>query len=410
MPRPKRLTWFAQSAAAGFRWLLLLLVVAAAAWVWWQSQPEPPARPGPLPTTNRPPVLRLPPVPVVVPLKPPPPSPPPAVVSVPPAGVTSPPPAIIGTTPPPAVIVTASPPVVVRSYPPVLRNGAYPRAPENAFEVQVALDRQVISPGCIDGALGSQTRAALETFQRKVGLPRTGQLDGDTRSRLLLDTPPVRDCTVTSNDLACLQPLSATFLGKSQQTALAYETVLELIAENSRASQSFLRQLNASVAWPDVRPGTTLTVPDASYPEPRAKAAFVTIRLGARTLEAWDAHTNLLAHFPCSIAAKVDKRPVGELHVAVVAPNPNYTFNPAVFRESPEAQALGRKLILPPGPNNPVGVAWIGLDRPGYGIHGTPSPEQVGRTESHGCFRLANWNAAYLLKLAWVGLPVYIEP
>ena len=73
-------------------------------------------------------------------------------------------------------------------------------------------------------------------------------------------------------------------------------------------------------------------------------------------------------------------------------------------------QAIGHKLMLPPGPNNPVGVAWIGLDKPGYGIHGTPAPEQVGRTESHGCFRLANWDAEYLSHLAWVGMPVLVEP
>jgi lipoprotein-anchoring transpeptidase ErfK/SrfK len=81
-----------------------------------------------------------------------------------------------------------------------------------------------------------------------------------------------------------------------------------------------------------------------------------------------------------------------------------------VFPESPEAQAIGRKLILQPGPNNPVGVAWIGLDKPGYGMHGTPGPEQVGRTESHGCFRLANWDAEYLVKLVWIGMPVTVVP
>jgi lipoprotein-anchoring transpeptidase ErfK/SrfK len=120
--------------------------------------------------------------------------------------------------------------------------------------------------------------------------------------------------------------------------------------------------------------------------------------------------TNLLAHFPCSIGQRVDKRPVGELRVAVLAPHPNYTFDPAVFPESPEAQEIARKLILQPGPNNPVGTVWIGLDKPGYGIHGTPLPEKVGRTESHGCFRLANWNVEYLLKLVSVGTPVIIQP
>ena len=78
--------------------------------------------------------------------------------------------------------------------------------------------------------------------------------------------------------------------------------------------------------------------------------------------------------------------------------NPNYTVDPELFPESAEPQAIGHKLILPPGPNNPVGVAWIGLDKPGYGMHGTPVPEQVGRTESHGCFRLANWDAEYLMQ------------
>jgi lipoprotein-anchoring transpeptidase ErfK/SrfK len=101
-----------------------------------------------------------------------------------------------------------------------------------------------------------------------------------------------------------------------------------------------------------------------------------------------------------------DKRPVGELHVESIAPNPNYTFDPDTL----EARELKTKLILPPGPNNPVGVAWIGLDKPGYGIHGTPNPEQVGRTESHGCFRLANWNAECLVRMATVGMPVRVEP
>ena len=156
--------------------------------------------------------------------------------------------------------------------------------------------------------------------------------------------------------------------------------------------------------------GTVLQIPNAGREPPARKAAFVTISLGEKVLEAFDAETNLLAHFPCSIAQRVEKRPVGELRVAVVAPNPNYTFDPDIFPESPEAQRLKMKLVLPPGPNNPVGVAWIGLDKPGYGMHGTPSPELVGRTESHGCFRLANWNAEYLLKLVWIGMPVYVQP
>ena len=111
-----------------------------------------------------------------------------------------------------------------------------------------------------------------------------------------------------------------------------------------------------------------------------------------------------------SIAERVEKRPVGDLQVEVVVKSPNYTFNPELFPESAEAKTLKTRLVLPPGPNNPVGTAWIGLNRSGYGIHGTPKPEDVGITESHGCFRLANWNAEYLRQMVSVGIPVSVEP
>ena len=274
----------------------------------------------------------------------------------------------------------------------------------------MALARRAISPGSIDGAMGSQTRLALREFQGRNHLPATGVLDPPTRALITLESPPLTVYTVTADDLGRLQPLGKTWLEKSRQTALDFESELELVGEFSHASPALIRQLNPGVDWPTPPAGTTLQVPAVRYPEPSDKAAVVIIHLGGKYLEALDGASNLLAHFPCSIAARVEKRPVGSLKVVVVAPHPNYTFDPAVFPESPEAQRLGRKLLLPAGPNNPVGVAWLSLDRPGYGIHGTPAPEQVGRTESHGCFRLTNWDAAYLLQLAWVGLPVEVEP
>jgi len=289
-------------------------------------------------------------------------------------------------------------------------SGVFPRPAQNVFEAQLALARQGISSGSLDGTIGPQTRAALRAFQQKEHLDVTGELDAATQERLVLATPPYTNYMVTANDLARLQPLSRTWLGKSQQTALDYETILELIAEKSHAHPNLIRQLNPSIDWSNVVAGMTVELPDVAYADAGAKAAFVTVSLSGKVLEAFDANTNLLAHFPCSIARRVEKRPIGELQVAVIAPNPNYTFDPEVFPESAEGRELNRKLVLPPGPNNPVGVAWIGLDKPGYGIHGTPNPEQVGRTESHGCFRLANWNAEYLLKLVWVGMPVYVEP
>jgi lipoprotein-anchoring transpeptidase ErfK/SrfK len=183
-----------------------------------------------------------------------------------------------------------------------------------------------------------------------------------------------------------------------------------MLAERSEAHPALLRKFNPGINWSNVVAGTSVRIPDTTCPEAPSKAGFVVIRLADRVLEAFDPQTNLLTHFPCSIAQSFDKRPAGELHVESIAPNPNYTFDPNTFPESAEAREMKTKLILPPGPNNPVGVAWIGLDKPGYGIHGTPNPEQVGRTESHGCFRLANWNAEYLVRIVTVGMPVRVEP
>ena len=286
----------------------------------------------------------------------------------------------------------------------------FPRPVRDVFEAQIAMARRAISSGSIDAAIGSQTRAAIAAFQRSQKLFETATLDTNTRPMLTLDAPLLTSYIVTTNDLARLQPLGKTWLAKSEQSALDYETILELVAETAHSHPLLIRKLNPTVNWTNVAAGTVLKIPDVNYPEPADKAAFVIIHLSEKYLEAFDVETNLLLHCPCSIAAKVEKRPVGELHVKGIAFPANYTFDPAVFPESPEAQAIGHKLILPPGPNNPVGVAWISLDKPGYGLHGTPAPEQVGRTESHGCFRLANWDAKYLVNLVWVGMPVEVVP
>jgi len=277
------------------------------------------------------------------------------------------------------------------------------------LDAQIALDRIGISSGSIDGVLGSQTRAALRAFQLRESLSQTGELDPPTSGKLPAIGSAVTNYRVGEEDVKRLLPLAHTWLGKSEQPRLDFESLVELIAEKNHAHPNLLRRLNAGINWSNVAVGAEVLVPTVQREPPASKAAFLQIRLGDRILQAFDSANRLIAHFPCSIAQRMEKRPVGELRVAVVAPNPNYTFDPEVFPESTEARELGRKLVLPPGPNNPVGAVWIGLDRPGYGIHGTPKPEDVGRTESHGCFRLANWNAEYLLQLVTVGTSVRVE-
>ncbi len=370
--------------------LLLLAILAGLGWSWWHvrrpahsSQPAPPAVHRVIPSLVV--VERMPAAPVITPARQP--------ELLPPAPLV--PPLVASNLPPPVASVVVP---------------EFPRPVQNLLEAQIALARLAISPGSIDGAIGSQTRAALAVFQRLQNLLPTRDLDTNTQALLKLREPLITDYAVTSNDLARLQPLGRTWLAKSRQSALDYETILQLVAEKAHSHPALIEKLNPDTVWTEVHAGTVLKIPDVAYPEPTDKAAFVVIHLSDRYLEAFGSESNLLAHFPCSIGAKFDKRPVGELHVAVIAAHPNYTFDPEIFPESPEAQALGHKLVLPPGPKNPVGVAWIGLDKPGYGMHGTPSPEQIGHTGSHGCFRLANWDAEYLLKLVWIGMPVFVEP
>jgi lipoprotein-anchoring transpeptidase ErfK/SrfK len=396
-PRKKSFSRRRNSRGRFLALLLLLMVAAGITWFWWHQHQRHPHK-----TSRHKIVSHTQAVwPVVKTVLAPIPVPPPPASQPNPTSVPTPAP-----TPPAAVSPPAVAPVVVA--PPAA--GEFPRPARDALEVQIALARRVISPGSIDAAIGSQTRAALAAFQQSQHLLASGTLDTNTRSLLTLDTPILTTYTVTTNDLASLQPLVKTWLEKSRQSSLAYETELESVGETAHSNPLLIKKLNPGVDWANIAAGDALKIPDVEYPEPADKAAFVVIHLSQRFLEAFDQQTNLMAHFPCSIAAKVDKRPVGELNVIVIIQNPNYTVNPELFPESDELRAIGHKLILPPGPNNPVGVAWIGLDRPGYGMHGTPVPEQVGRTESHGCFRLANWDAEYLVKLAWVGMPVYVEP
>jgi lipoprotein-anchoring transpeptidase ErfK/SrfK len=281
---------------------------------------------------------------------------------------------------------------------------------ENWLEAQIELARRGFSSGAIDGVRGAQTVAALKAFQHTTGLRESGELDLATREALQLTAPIFTTHTITAEEFASLQPLADTWLGKSQQSALAYATAIELISERYHANPKLLRRLNPELDWDNVQPGTTVQVPAVGTFTTPLRATLIHVKLSERILQVTDENNRIIAHFPVSIARNVEKRPVGELQIVVVIPNPDYTFDPVNFPESAEGQELGRRLILPPGPNSPVGIAWIGLNRPGYGIHGTPDPEKVGRTESHGCFRLANWDALALLGLAKNGLRVIVEP
>lgn len=273
---------------------------------------------------------------------------------------------------------------------------------------QILLDRQLISPGCIDGVIGRQTRQALATFQLEKGLPVTGLLDEKTKKALGSRDDLSTEHVITHEEIALLSPLPESWRGKSQAQSLQYETALELVAEKYHASQNGIRKLNPQIDWDFVEAGTVVSVPKINQAR-LPKASFIQISLSQKLIRVFDKNQRLIAQFPCSIAQKEEKRPVGALQVINYAPNPTYLFSPDLFKEDARKEGIKGKIVIPPGPNNPVGVAWIGLNRPGYGIHGTPRPEDIGLTESRGCFRLTNWNAQRLMSSISIGIPVYVE-
>lgn len=278
---------------------------------------------------------------------------------------------------------------------------------EAVLSLQVTLDRFGFSPGAVDGRFGPQTRAALIAWQLANDMPASGEPTGPCVPAELPPKMLYTNVVIQPEDLAQLGPFPDDWLERSRLPRLAYETLLELFAERFHCREKLVAELNPSVSnW---CAGVTLRLPNTlSDAKALPVAAKLLVSLTQKWIRALDTGGRIMAQFPCSIAASEQKRPAGTLTVANVALNPNYTFDPLNFPELSEPQRRYGKLIIPPGPNNPVGTAWIGLSKPGYGIHGTPHPEQIGRTESHGCFRLANWNAERLARMVEIGTPVEI--
>jgi len=281
---------------------------------------------------------------------------------------------------------------------------------QNTAELQIALARSGFSSGSIDGLPGSQTRIALLAYQRRHQLPETGTLDPETAQQLFIQEPVFAQIELTQNDFNKIGPVPQSWRERGELPSMAYNSILEMVAEHSQSHPDYITQLNPQLNWNQLQPGTRIVVPlvpDYNIPSP---IGYVRIQLSQRTLQAFDNQDRVIFHCPVSIARNVDKRPSGELSVKVRVQDPNYTFNPAILTAAAEREGITQKFIIPPGPNNPVGTVWIGLNLPSYGIHGTPVPEKVGRTESSGCFRLANWNAEMLLRVIQVGQRVLVEP
>ena len=265
---------------------------------------------------------------------------------------------------------------------------------------------------------GPKSEQALARYASTLGAAAAssvrGQSPDEAYGRLFKSAGnPYKLVEVTEADLDSLVAIPASPAAKAELPKMGYETIAEMFAERGHVSIRALERLNPKIDFTRLRAGTKIRIPDfpameedlAAWPRTgtaaRPEASLVRISLARCAVTAYDAKGKLLASFPCSVAKdKANLPPHGELKVTTAIANPNYTYTP---------DGGGPRHILPEGPNSPVGVAWIGLSLPGYGIHGTPRPETIGSAESHGCFRLANWNAARLYAMVRPGVRVIVE-
>jgi lipoprotein-anchoring transpeptidase ErfK/SrfK len=277
---------------------------------------------------------------------------------------------------------------------------------KSKFEItalQVFLDREGASPGVIDGRMGSNVSKAIRAYEKITGETLDPNNSEDILTRLGFNGGlPVMSYEISAADAAgpYVASIPEDYSLKAQLPSLAYTSVTEALAEKFHMDENYLKELN---------PGTDFTIPGTRIKviNPGAEKKGLVARIVAdkarKQLFAYDDAGQLVAAYPASIGSSDTPSPSGIHAVARVAFDPNYTYNPKInFQQGNNTKVL----TIPPGPNGPVGTIWIALDKPTYGIHGTPDPSRIGRSQSHGCIRLTNWDATELAKMVKPGVMV----
>ncbi len=285
-------------------------------------------------------------------------------------------------------------------------NTAAPQDPAAAMlRAQILLARAHFSPGEIDGAAGSNSRRAIAGFQGSRGLEASGELDGQTWGALDGDAQPalIRYTLMDADVAGPFEPIPADMMEKSKLTSLGYSSVQEALGEKFHASPALLRKLNPGSSFVA---GDEIVVPNVIATDPLPKADKVVVDQSGATVSLVDVAGKTYAQFPATMGSKHDPLPLGNWKIQGVARHPEFKYNPALFWDANPTHA---KATIPAGPNNPVGVVWVDLSKEHYGIHGTPEPSRIGKTESHGCIRLTNWDAMSLSQAVAPGMTAVLQ-
>jgi lipoprotein-anchoring transpeptidase ErfK/SrfK len=279
----------------------------------------------------------------------------------------------------------------------------------SVLRVQVLLSRALFSPGIIDGRWGRNTEKAIYWLQRREGLQPSGEVDEGTWQALqqLSGQPQqlVRSHRLSEDDVAGpFVELPAEYYDRRNMDCQCYESLAEKLAERFHASEDLLRQLNPGVDLNGVRAGTTLHVPNIDDRRtPEGDVARIVVSDGGKYLHAVDGNGRVLYHFPATLGSAYSPSPTGEYRVTAIAHDPTWHYQPALLEGVDDDKPSA---VLPPGPNNAVGVVWMQLSKQHYGIHGTSAPETIGYATSNGCVRLTNWDADFLSRRVREGTPV----
>jgi lipoprotein-anchoring transpeptidase ErfK/SrfK len=289
---------------------------------------------------------------------------------------------------------------------------------DTVSRLQIFLDEHSYGPGKIDGRWGEFVGKALQRFQAAHGQQPSGQIDPALGQELQKISPIYTTYTLSESDLRWFGKVPSTPAGMAQLKRIVYRSALDFIAERYHSDPEFIRKLNSGQNLNNLKKGSTVRVPNVQpfqietvlpVPDvpPRPEFGQRTIRVDTRSrmLDLVDTG-QVIASFPITPGSKTLPAPIGTWKVVKVTIMPIFRWDEAMLNHG---QRSSHFYSIPAGPRNPVGIVWIGLNKKGIGIHGTDSPDTIGRSGSHGCIRLANWDAARVVNQVTVGMTVEID-